>query len=98
MLNGALCVHMKPAWDSMKHDLLTRSSDKYDIEEIEHSEQEQGLNNLQQKYLINRNDIPIMGYPTLGGIREGRVYNYGGGRDEHSLKNFADKLYNGLVE
>lgn len=91
------CSHMKPAWDSMKEQLHMKYPSSYSIEEIEHSDQDMGLQNLENRYAINRNQIPIMGYPTMGGIKGGKVYQYKGGRDEKSFIDFATTLLNSSI-
>ena len=91
------CSHMKPAWNSMKEQLHMKYPSSYSIEEIEHSNQDMGLQNLENRYAINRNQIPIMGYPTMGGIKGGKVYQYNGGRDEKSFIDFATTLLNSSI-
>jgi len=91
------CSHMKPAWNSMKEQLHMRYPSRYSIEEIEHSDQDIGLQNLENRYAINRNQIPITGYPTMGGIKGGKVYQYNGGRDEKSFIDFATTLLNSSI-
>ncbi len=91
------CTHMKPEWDSMKEQLQMKYPASYSIEEIEHSDQDIGLQNLENRYAINRNQIPIMGYPTMGGIKGGKVYQYNGGRDQKSFIDFATTLLNSSI-
>ena len=91
------CTHMKPEWDSMKEQLQMKYPSSYSIEEIEHSNQDMGLQNLENRYAINRNQIPIMGYPTMGGIKGGKVYQYNGGRDQKSFIDFATTLLNSSI-
>tara|TARA_B100000282_G_C31512952_1_gene390253 strand:- start:2 stop:469 length:468 start_codon:yes stop_codon:yes gene_type:complete len=91
------CTHMKPEWDSMKEQLQMKYPARYSIEEIEHSDQDIGLQNLENRYAVNRNQIPIMGYPTMGGIKGGKVYQYNGARDKKSFIDFATTLLNSSI-
>jgi|UniRef100_A0A6C0IPH5 thiol-disulfide isomerase/thioredoxin len=91
------CQQLKPEWNAMKTELLMNNNEDFDITEIEDVNKDTLLPEFKDKYLDQDQHIEIKGFPTLGGIKNGKYYEYdGGSRTKEDLIKFAHKLNSGL--
>lgn len=81
------CQALRPVWNKF---INTLNKDKYNIIEINSNEQEQGINKIKSEYKVD--DIPIVGFPTIGHIYKNRFYSYNGGRDLENLKLWVSEM------
>lgn len=81
------CQMLKPEWSKMK-DNLKNSNVKYEFYEIEETNQDDGIQKVNDKYLKNSTTKLTLqgGYPTIFKIVDGKLEYYNGERDCNSLQ------------
>ena len=93
------CQHLKPTWKEMKEEILLKQPDEFEFKEIEDVHQPIELEELRRQFLNNDETIQVNGYPTIGGIKNGKYYSYSEPtRNKEDLMNFANKLQSNYFE
>lgn len=86
------CHNVRPHWNEMKEQILLENPDEFEIAEYEDIHKENGIQELKNKYLDKQEELFIQGYPTIGGIKNGKYIEFNGGRTKEGLLEFAHKL------
>ena len=90
------CHDVRPHWNEMKEELLLEYPDEFEIEEYEDTHKTMGIEELKNKYLDKQEEMYVNGYPTIGGIKNGKYYEFNLQRTKENLKDFAYKLKSGF--
>lgn len=87
------CQQLKPTWNEMKEEILLKQPDEFEFKEIEDIHQPTQLEELKRQLLNTDETIEVNGYPSIGGIKNGKYYSYNEPtRNKEDLMNFANKL------
>lgn len=86
------CHHVRPHWNEMKEQILLENPDEFEIAEYEDIHKENGIQDLKNRYLDKQEELFVQGYPTIGGIKNGKYIEFNGGRTKEGLLEFAHKL------
>tara|TARA_Y100000992_G_C21210039_1_gene464968 strand:- start:49 stop:555 length:507 start_codon:yes stop_codon:yes gene_type:complete len=86
------CHNVRPHWNEMKETILIENPNDFEITEYEDIHKDVGIQELKNKYLDKEQELYIQGYPTIGGIKNGKYIEFNGERNKESLIEFAHKL------
>lgn len=86
------CHNVRPHWNEMKEQILLENPDEFEIAEYEDIHKENGIQDLKNRYLDKQEELFVQGYPTIGGIKNGKYIEFNGGRTKEGLLEFAHKL------
>lgn len=84
------CQNLKPEWTKMKNN-LKNSNVKCEFREIEETNQDNGIQQVNDEYLKNSNTKLALqgGYPTIFKIVNGEIKYYNGERNADSLQKWV---------
>jgi thiol-disulfide isomerase/thioredoxin len=90
------CQMLKPEWEKMKNN-LKKSNLKYKFYEIEQTDEDNGIQSINETYLKNADKKLELqgGYPTIFKIVDGKIEYYNGERDSASMEQWITKQRNG---
>jgi thiol-disulfide isomerase/thioredoxin len=86
------CHNVRPHWNEMKEEIMLEYPEEFEIAEYEDIHKENGIQELKNKYLDKQEELFVQGYPTIGGIKNGKYIEFNGGRTKEGLLEFAHKL------
>jgi len=81
------CQSLRPIWNDMIEQI---DDNKYDVIEINSDNQDEGINNLKNKYHLD--DVQVNGYPTIGSIKNNQFTHYTGGRSIDDLMKWTKTI------
>lgn len=86
------CHNVRPHWNEMKEEIMLEHPEEFEIAEYEDIHKDVGIQELKNKYLDKQQELFVQGYPTIGGIKNGKYIEFNGGRTKEELLEFAHKL------